>query len=92
MDGEFISIADANCAAFTSVVLKQDPVYTPTESGRILFGFEKHPEVYRVMSAYLQGATIPAIEFAEKLKTIKHRMYLAKTKISAGNEVPGGPR
>ncbi len=44
----------------------------------LLFSLKKNESTMKAMSDYNNGALIPAVEYAEIAKRLRHEMYLAK--------------
>ena len=54
----------------------------------LLFSLPKTEAVVKAMADFNNGGLVPAIEYAEIIKRLRHEMYLAKN----GNENGTGPR
>ncbi len=54
------------------------PIGLEVVRGKTLFVYEAKPEVYEALNQYMEGAEVPCLEFVERLKENRSKMYQAR--------------
>lgn len=76
---EVFKVRDLSLAAAVSMLGGTDPTFEADHRGRMIFVFDGSDEVRRLATAYTDGtATGSLIEYAERLKGLRSKMFLAQ--------------
>ena len=72
-------------AGFITYIIKCE-IQFQYNGSMFLFSLPKTEAVLKAMRDFNNGALIPAVEYAEVIKRLRHELYLVKNEIGRGNE------
>ncbi len=74
-----LAFADVYLSAAVSLLIDLPPGFR-VENGKTLFTFPRNEALYKALDDYNSGASLPALEYAERIKRLRAEMLMRKAR------------